>query len=34
MATKPAMQKILKAILHTEEIDKYNQENSGKNKSH
>jgi hypothetical protein len=27
-------QKILKGILHTEEEDKYHQENMGKNKSH
>jgi hypothetical protein len=28
------MQKIPKGILHTEEDDKHNQEDTGKNKSH
>jgi hypothetical protein len=34
MTTKPTLQKILKGILHTEEEDKCNSENTGKNKSH
>jgi hypothetical protein len=34
VTTKSALQKILKGILHTEKEDKYNQENTGKNKSH
>jgi hypothetical protein len=34
VTTKPAQQKILKRILHTEEEDKYNHENIGSNKSH
>jgi hypothetical protein len=34
MTTNPALQKILKGILHTEEEDKYNLERMGKNKSH
>jgi hypothetical protein len=33
MATKPALPKILKGILHTEE-DRHIQEDTGKNKSH
>jgi hypothetical protein len=33
VTTKPAQQKILKRILHTEE-DKYNHENIRSNKSH
>jgi hypothetical protein len=32
MATKLTLQKILKGVLHTEEEDKYNQENMGKKK--
>jgi hypothetical protein len=32
MSTKPALQKILKGLLHRKE-DKCNQENIGKNKS-
>jgi hypothetical protein len=32
--TKATLQKIPKEILHTEEEDKYNQENTGKNKSY
>jgi hypothetical protein len=31
MTTKPALQKILKGILHTDKEDKHNQENVGKN---
>jgi hypothetical protein len=34
MHTKPALQKILKEILYTEEEDKHNSENMGKDKSH
>jgi hypothetical protein len=34
MATKPALQKILKGLLHTEEEVKCNQEHMGQNKSH
>jgi hypothetical protein len=34
MTFKPALQKILKEILHTEEEDKGNHENMEKNKSH
>jgi hypothetical protein len=34
MTIKPPQQKILKRILHTEEKDRHNQENKGKNKSH
>jgi hypothetical protein len=30
LATKPALQKILKGILHIEEEDKHNHENIGK----
>jgi hypothetical protein len=33
MTTKPAMQKVLKGILHIKE-DKCNQENTGKSKFH
>jgi hypothetical protein len=32
MTTKPALQKILKGILHTAEKDKHNHENTRKNK--
>jgi hypothetical protein len=32
MTTKPALQRILKGILHTEEEDKHNHKNMGKNK--
>jgi hypothetical protein len=34
MTTKPALQKILKGILHREEEDKYSHENIEKNKSY
>jgi hypothetical protein len=34
MTTKPALQKILKGILDIEEVEKHNQEITGKNKSH
>jgi hypothetical protein len=34
MTTKPALQKILKGILHTEEEDKHIHENTKKNKSY
>jgi hypothetical protein len=34
MTTQPALQTILKGILHEEEEDKPNQENMGKKKSH
>jgi hypothetical protein len=34
MTAKPALQKILKGILHTEEEDKCNHEIIGINKSH
>jgi hypothetical protein len=34
MTTKSVLQKILKGILHTEEEDKCNKENTEKNKSH
>jgi hypothetical protein len=33
MTTKQVLQKILNGILHTEEEDKRNHENKGKNKS-
>jgi hypothetical protein len=33
MTSKPALQKILKGIIHTEEEDKHNQEDRGKIKS-
>jgi nucleoside diphosphate kinase len=33
MTSKPALQKILKGILYTEEGDKHNHENMGMNKS-
>jgi hypothetical protein len=32
--TRPALQKILKGILHRKEKDKHNQENTGKKNSH
>jgi hypothetical protein len=34
MTTTSVIQKILKGILHTEEEDKHNQENIGRNKSY
>jgi hypothetical protein len=34
MLTKPALQKIIKGTSYTEQEDKYNNENMGKNKSH
>jgi hypothetical protein len=34
MTTRLVLQKILKGILHTEEENKHNCENTGKNKSH
>jgi hypothetical protein len=34
MTTKPALQKILKGILHTEKKDKVDHENIAANKSH
>jgi hypothetical protein len=34
MTAKPALQTILKVILHPEEEDKCNQENTGRKKSH
>jgi hypothetical protein len=32
--TKPGLQKVLREILHAEEEEKYNHENTGKNNSH
>jgi hypothetical protein len=32
MTTKPALQKILKGMLHIQENNKHNQEKTGKNK--
>jgi hypothetical protein len=34
MITKPGLESILKKILHREEEDKHNNENTGKNKFH
>jgi hypothetical protein len=34
LTTKSMLQKILKGILHTEEEEEHNHENTGKNKSH